>query len=195
MVETEEVVMIGMQPQVHFLELIMAQVVKVVMEIQVLTVAVAVPVAVVIVAVPVEIEVLMILHLLPLLLHHLLLPPPPPSPPPSPPPDDGFDPCFTEETRVLMWTDDPDSEDLIMRPISQIMVGDYVMNKDRTKANKVVFVQKHSQLDQHPDVYSPSSEIDPFATLHHPLFIDGEWVAVKTNYFPWLEKNPELIQL
>jgi hypothetical protein len=63
------------------------------------------------------------------------------------------------------------------------------MNKDRTKANKVVFVQKHSPADQHPDVYSPSSEIDPFATLHHPLFIDGEWVAVKTNYFPWLEKN------
>ena len=88
-----------------------------------------------------------------------------------------------------MWTDDPDSEDLIMRPISQIMVGDYVMNKDRTKANKVVFVQKHSPADQHPDVYSPSSEIDPFATLHHPLLIDGEWVAVKTNYFPWLEKN------
>ena len=102
--------------------------------------------------------------------------------------DDGS--CsFTEDTRVIMWTDDPDSEDLIMRPISQIMVGDYVMNKDRTKANKVVFVQKHDQADQHPDVYSPSSEIEPFATLHHPLFVDGEWIAVKTNYFPWLEKN------
>jgi len=113
----------------------------------------------------------------------------PPAPAPSPPPDDGFDPCFTEDTRVIMWTDDPDSEDLIMRPISQIMVGDYVMNKDRTKANKVVFVQKHDQADQHPDVYSPSSEIEPFATLHHPLFVDGEWIAVKTNYFPWLEKN------
>ena len=113
----------------------------------------------------------------------------PPAPSPSPPPDDGFDPCFTEDTRVIMWTDDPDSEDLIMRPISQIMVGDYVMNKDRTKANKVVFVQKHDQADQHPDVYSPSSEIEPFATLHHPLFVDGEWIAVKTNYFPWLEKN------
>ena len=113
----------------------------------------------------------------------------PPAPSPSPPPDDGFDPCFTEDTRVILWTDDPDSEDLIMRPISQIMVGDYVMNKDRTKANKVVFVQKHDQADQHPDVYSPSSEIEPFATLHHPLFVDGEWIAVKTNYFPWLEKN------
>ena len=121
-------------------------------------------------------------------LESLAAEPPPPSPPPSGG-GGGFTPCFTEDTRVIMWTDNPDSEDLIMRPISQIMVGDYVMNKDRTKANQVVFVQKHNQADQHPDVYSPSSEIEPFATLHHPLFLDGEWIAVKTNFLPWLEKN------
>ena len=33
-----------------------------------------------------------------------------------------------------------------MRPISQIKVGDYVMNKDHDSTNKVVFVETHAQV-------------------------------------------------
>ena len=77
--------------------------------------------------------------------------------------------------------------DLTEKPISEVKVGDYVMNSNKLEANEVVFVQKHSPAENHPDLYSPSPELKPFATLHHPLFVGGEWIAMKTDMFPWLE--------
>ena len=61
------------------------------------------------------------------------------------------------------------------------------MNKDRTATNKVTFIEKHNQV-QKILIYFHLNEIEPFATTNHPLFVDGEWVAVDVNDYPWLEK-------
>ena len=34
--------------------------------------------------------------------------------------------------------------------------------------------------------------MSPFATINHPLFVDGEWVAVDVDTYPWLEKQRPL---
>ena len=60
------------------------------------------------------------------------------------------------------------------KPISEVIVGDYVMNKDKTEANKVVFVEKMSASDK--ELYSPKSDEKPFATKNHMLYVDGKWV-------------------
>ena len=91
-----------------------------------------------------------------------------------------------------MWPEDTDSDDLIERPISQIKVGDYVMSKDRTSKNKVMFIEEHDPSSKDPDLYSPQQGINPFATINHPLFVDGEWVAVDVDTYPWLEKQRPL---
>ena len=116
-------------------------------------------------------------------------------PPPPPPPSGGGGgglPCFTSDARVLMWPATPNCGDLIERPISEIKVGDYVINKDRTSNNKVTFIEKHEPNSKDPDLYSPRENIPPFATINHPLFVDGEWVAVDVDLYPWLEKQRPL---
>jgi len=116
-------------------------------------------------------------------------------PPPPPPPSGGGGggvPCFTSDARVLMWPASPNCGDLIERPISEIKVGDYVINKDRTSNNKVTFIEKHDPNSKDPDLYSPRENIPPFATINHPLFVDGEWVAVDVDLYPWLEKQRPL---
>ena len=116
-------------------------------------------------------------------------------PPPPPPPSGGGGggiPCFTSDARVLMWPATPNRGDLIERPISEIKVGDYVINKDRTSNNKVTFIEKHDPNSKDPDLYSPRENIPPFATINHPLFVDGEWVAVDVDLYPWLEKQRPL---
>ena len=116
-------------------------------------------------------------------------------PPPPPPPSGGGGggiPCFTSDARVLMWPATPNCGDLIERPISEIKVGDYVINKDRTSNNKVTFIEKHDPNSKDPDLYSPRENIPPFATINHPLFVDGEWVAVDVDLYPWLEKQRPL---
>ena len=91
-----------------------------------------------------------------------------------------------------MWPATPNCGDLIERPISEIKVGDYVINKDRTSNNKVTFIEKHDPNSKDPDLYSPRENIPPFATINHPLFVDGEWVAVDVDLYPWLEKQRPL---
>ena len=116
-------------------------------------------------------------------------------PPPPPPPSGGGGgglPCFTSDARVLMWPATPNCGDLIERPISEIKVGDYVINKDRTSNNKVTFIEKHDPNSKDPDLYSPRENIPPFATINHPHFVDGEWVAVDVDLYPWLEKQRPL---
>ena len=89
---------------------------------------------------------------------------------------------------------DCDSDDLVERPISQIQVGDIVMNKDRTSKNKVLFIETHESgmKNRYADLYSPNESIPPFASTNHPLFVDGEWVAVDVDLYPWLEKQRPL---
>ena len=105
----------------------------------------------------------------------------------------GGGPCFSADTRVLMWPAPTVSfGDLVERPISEIKVGDYVINKDRTSKNKVTFIEEHNPSLKDPDLYSPKENIPPFATTNHPLFVDGEWVAVDVDLYPWLGKQRPL---
>ena len=105
----------------------------------------------------------------------------------------GGGPCFSADTRVLMWPAPTVSfGDLVERPISEVKVGDYVINKDRTSKNKVTFIEEHNPSSKDPDLYSPNENIPPFATTNHPLFVDGEWVAVDVDLYPWLGKQRPL---
>ena len=72
------------------------------------------------------------------------------------------------------------------KPISEIKVGDYVVNKNKTQTNKVEFIEKLEKTDW--DLYTPTPDTDPFATINHPLWVDGEWVAVDVDLYPWIEK-------
>ena len=58
--------------------------------------------------------------------------------------------------------------------------------------NKVLFIEEHDPSSKNPDLYSPNENIPPFATTNHPLFVDGEWVAVDVDLYPWLEKQRPL---
>ena len=58
------------------------------------------------------------------------------------------------------------------------------MNKDKTEANKVVFVEKKPTRS---DLYSPVDTIKPFSTPNHMLYVDGEWVVLDKDLYPWLD--------
>ncbi len=112
----------------------------------------------------------------------------PPRPKPRPD-DDDEEGCFVGGARVLMRSptiilsnDSPTEE---TKPISEVKVGDYVMNKDKTEANKVVFVEKMSASDK--ELYAPKSDEKPFATKNHMLYVDGKWVNADGDQYPWLE--------
>ena len=83
---------------------------------------------------------------------------------------------------IILSNDSPTEE---TKPISQVKVGDYVMNKDKTEANKVVFVEKMSASDK--ELYAPKSDEKPFATKNHMLYVDGKWVNADGDQYPWLD--------
>ena len=112
-----------------------------------------------------------------------------PEPPRPDDDDDDEDGCFVGTTRVVMRSptiilsnDSPTEE---TKPISEVKVGDYVMNKDKTEANKVVFVEKRSASDK--ELYAPKPDEKPFATKNHMLYVDGKWVHADGDQYPWLE--------
>mgnify|MGYP003299132384 CR=1 FL=1 len=82
---------------------------------------------------------------------------------------------------VILSDDSPTEE----KPISEVKVGDYVMNKDKTEANKVVFVEKRSASDK--KLYAPKPDEKPFATKNHMLYVDGKWVNADGDQYPWLD--------
>jgi hypothetical protein len=97
--------------------------------------------------------------------------------------------CFTADTLVTMANGK-------QKKISEITIGEEVMNFDRTSTNKVVFVEKIS--DEHFELlYSPSDKFEAFATANHPLYIDGKLHAVDPDFnyeiYPWLGKNEKLV--
>ena len=77
--------------------------------------------------------------------------------------------------------------DLTEKPISQVKVGEYVMNKDKTEANEVVFVEKFPSGTKVGKLYTPVKGGEPFATSNHMLEVDGKWVLVTHPVYPWLE--------
>jgi len=112
--------------------------------------------------------------------------PPPPRPDDD---DDDEDGCFVGATRVVMRSPTTilsDSSTEETKPISEVLVGDYVMNKDKTESNKVVFVEKRSASDK--ELYAPKPDEKPFATKNHMLYVDGKWVHADGDQYPWLEE-------
>ena len=106
----------------------------------------------------------------------------------------GVGECFTAGTQVLM-------ADGSTKNIEDVEVGDRVYNHDRSQINTVKFLER--SLDSNwGELYSPSPDFEPFVTINHPLYINGQLSAVDPeNHFdlyPWLGQaakiaNPTVI--
>lgn len=98
--------------------------------------------------------------------------------------------CFTAETVVLM-------ADGTIKQICDIQIGDLVFNYDRTKVNRVLFVEKQTD-SSFGFLYSPTKLYNPFATANHPLYINGKLSSLSPekidNSYPWLG-HTELIEI
>jgi hypothetical protein len=100
----------------------------------------------------------------------------------------GVGECFTAGSRVLM-------ADGSTKNIEDVVVGDKVYNHDSGQVNTVKFLE-HS-LDSHwGELYSPSPEFEPFATVNHPLYINGQLSSVYPDQhfelYPWLGQAGKL---
>jgi len=98
----------------------------------------------------------------------------------SPDGDGGGGDCFTADSLVTM-------SDGSMQRIKDVAIGDYVYNFDKTAINRVMFIER--VLDTNWEtLYTPSADIEPFATINHPLYIDGKLSSPGANgyEYPWL---------
>lgn len=89
--------------------------------------------------------------------------------------------CFIANTLV-------DMADGTAKKIANIKIGDLVYNHDRTKINRVLFIEQ--ALDsEFGFLYSPDQQHRPFATFNHPLYIDGKLSTTDPEYmynlYPW----------
>lgn len=96
--------------------------------------------------------------------------------------------CFTANSLVMM-------ADGTTKEISTVRVGDRVLNHDGTRINTVRFIEK--VLDTHWDyLYSPHPGLEPFATINHPLYIDGKLSVIDPgsveDLYPWLGDLSEI---
>jgi hypothetical protein len=101
--------------------------------------------------------------------------------PPPPPPSSGGR-CFTKDTLILM-------ADGTEKKIKDVKVGDVVFNHNKKMLNVVMFVEE--TLDStFMELYSPNKKLKPFATINHPLYIDGQLSCPISkeimNLYPWL---------
>lgn len=86
--------------------------------------------------------------------------------------------CFTGNTLVSL-------ADGSTKQIKDVVVGDLVWNATRTEINVVTLVEKAS-AKWFDSIYSPLLSVEPFATLDHPLFVDGQLTAPVINVYKWL---------
>ena len=97
--------------------------------------------------------------------------------------------CFTGDTKVTM-------ADGTVKNISEVKVGEYVYNHDKTAINKVKYLEVTVNTELLA-LYSPDKETAPFATLNHPLYINGVLSSViperTYEYYPWLGKTARVI--
>jgi hypothetical protein len=97
--------------------------------------------------------------------------------------------CFTDNSLILV-------SGQTLKKISEIKVGDYVYSKDYKTLNKVTFIE--CVLDtQLKYLYSPTEDIAPFATINHPIYINGKLTAVDYSInpieYPWLKIEQTII--
>ena len=96
--------------------------------------------------------------------------------------------CFTEDTEVTM-------ADGSVKKIKDIQVGDYVFNHDKTSINKVKYVEATVNREL-TGLYSPDENIAPFATLNHPLYVNGKLSSLAPEpiykMYPWLGMTSQI---
>ena len=90
--------------------------------------------------------------------------------------------CFTKDTMIKLANGRS-------KKISEIKVGDTVVNYNNKSVNKVVFIEVFNAEGK---LYSPTKEFKPFATLNHPIYVDGKLSSVIPEVldrkYPWLGK-------
>jgi hypothetical protein len=95
--------------------------------------------------------------------------------------------CFTADTLVRTTTG--------IKPIVDIKVGEQVWNWDGSAVNTVTYIEQTLDLD-FVALYTPDADHDCFATINHPLYINGELSSVvpDTVYqlHPWLGRTQQL---
>jgi len=97
--------------------------------------------------------------------------------------------CFTKDSKISM-------ADGTTKPICEVQVGDLVFNYDKTSINRVTYIEKTNDL-AFGQLYSVTKDEEPFATVNHPLYINGKLSAVYPDntykFYPWLGKLETLI--
>jgi len=106
-----------------------------------------------------------------------------------PPKSGGGGFCFTEDTLVMVSGGQ-------RKKISDIKVGDSVLNWNKTEFNKVTFIEKTVDTE-FQGLYAPKKGDKVFATINHPIYIDGKLCSVdpKVTYelYPWLGMTDKLV--
>lgn len=101
----------------------------------------------------------------------------------QPPPSGGGD-CFTKNTKVIM-------ADGSVKRIYEIEVGDFVMDRTHSRANRVMFIEKVVDTTWE-SLYSPNEMYEPFITINHPIYYGGKLSSPNNknveNLYPWLGK-------
>jgi hypothetical protein len=91
--------------------------------------------------------------------------------------------CFVGDTMVLL-------SDGTEKPISQIQIGDKVFNFDKSKINTVTFIEVATDAD-FGKLYSPDQIHAPFATINHPMYVNGVLSSVdpvqNNQWYPWFK--------
>ena len=96
--------------------------------------------------------------------------------------------CFTPGTQVLM-------ADGTTKNIEDVVIGDQVYNHDRSAINTVKFLE--NAVDSiWLELYTPSTDFEPFATVNHPLYINGSLSSVYPDQhfesYPWLGQTTKV---
>jgi len=112
-------------------------------------------------------------------------------PPPPPYSGDGSGcgcHCFIGDAYVLL-------ESGREVPISDVKVNDRVYNHDRTEINTVKYIET-AEGSQFGNLYSPSPMFAPFATVNHPMYVNGQLFSVDPEQigrlYPWLDKTNKI---
>jgi hypothetical protein len=95
--------------------------------------------------------------------------------------------CFTPDTLIRTLSG--------VKPIVDVKVGEQVWNWNGTALNTVTYIEQTLDLD-FVALYTPDDEHECFATINHPLYINGELSSVvpDTVYelHPWLGRTQPL---
>jgi hypothetical protein len=96
--------------------------------------------------------------------------------------------CFTADSMVLL-------ADGTVKAICEIKIGDQVFNYNQTRVNRVMHIEQAVDTS-FGFLYSPDQHNQPFATVNHPLYIDGQLSSLdpeKTaNFYPWLGSTQQI---